>query len=91
MKILNALASTLKKKDNVVRDKIQYSKVKNTIDTYCKEYLKEPSDIFKFEAQPNILDDVLQYLDSKLFLEQYEYTQVAPTLFMIRLKEIELF
>jgi hypothetical protein len=91
MKILNALASTLKKKDNVVRDKIQYSKVKNTLDTYCKEYLKEPSDIFKFEAQPSILDDVLQYLDSKLFLEQYEYTQVAPTLFMIRLKEIELF
>lgn len=91
MKIFQALVGTLKKKDNVVKDKIQYSKVKNTIDTYCKEYLKEPDDIFKFEAQPSMLDDVLQYLDSKLFLEQYEYTQIAPTLFMIRLKEIKLF
>ena len=91
MKTFEALAGLGKKKDNTVKEKIQYSKVKATIESLCKEYLSNPDDILKIEANKQTVDDVIQYLESKTFLEKYEYSQISPTLYLIKLKEISLF
>lgn len=91
MKIFSALRQTLfKKRDNTAYEKLEYNKIRNTIEYYCELYLKEVDDILKFEALPSALDGTLDALEDKQFQEKYEFAQLTPTIFLVRLKEFNL-
>ena len=90
MKIFEAIGQTIKKRDNTPFEKLEYNKVRNTIESYCEQYLKDVDDILKFEALPNALDATLAALEDKQFQEKYEFAQESPTLFLVRLKEFNL-
>ena len=83
MKLLNALAETAKKRDNIPMERLEASKVRATIEDYCDKYLTSPNEIFQFEALPSALE-------SPQFLEKYEFSQVTESCFMIRLKDLNL-
>lgn len=90
MKLLNALAETAKKRDNIPMERLEASKVRATIEDYCDKYLTSPNEIFQFEALPSALDAVITVLESPQFLEKYEFSQVTESCFMIRLKDLNL-
>ena len=90
MKIVNAMLNGLKKNDIIPMERLEYSKVRATIEGYCEKYLVDNQTIFKFEALPNALDATLAVLESSQFLEKYEFNQVSETCFVVRLREIDL-
>lgn len=90
MKFFSALSQTMKKNDSEPLEKLEYNRVRSTIESYCEQYLKDTDDIFEFEALPSALDATLSALESKSFQEKYEFAQTAPTLFVVRLKEFDL-
>lgn len=90
MKILNALGKSLKKKDNLSYEKLEYSNVRNAIETQCEKYLFNVDDILVFEALPSALDATLAALEDTQFQEKYEFAQESPTIFMVRLREFNL-
>lgn len=90
MKIWYALGEKAKVKDNTPMERLEYSKVRTTIEAKCEEYLKGPGDIFRFEALPQAIDATLACLESPAFLEKYEFAQVSETCFDIRLHELNI-
>ena len=89
MEIFNALVNNMKRNDTRPLERLEYSKVRSTIENYCQEYLKNSGDIFKF-ALPNALDATIAVLESKRFLEKYEFNQISETCFIVRLRELDL-
>ena len=90
MKIWNALASALIKKDDAPVERFNYNKISATIEQYCQEYLKDSDSQFIFEALPDAIDLTLEFLDSKKFQEVYEYQQVSQTCFKVKLREFNI-
>ena len=81
----------LQKKDNTADDRLEYNRIRSTIEDYCAEYLKDSSSILKFEALPNVMDATVEFLESRAFQDKYEFQQVTETCFIVRLREIDLF
>lgn len=90
MKFFKALASTMKKKDTVSQERLELNRVRATIEDLCEKHLKDSNDIFEFEALPSAIDATLAILETPYFLERYEFQQVTETLFIIRLKELDI-
>lgn len=88
MKILNAFVSSMKKNDTIPLEKLENSRVMSTIIGYCEQYLKDSDDIFKFEALPEALDSTIAVLDSKQFLDKYEFSQISDTVFIVRMRDL---
>lgn len=90
MEIFNALFSTLRRNDIKPLERLEQSKVRATIEKYCAEYLHDSTSIFEFEALPNALDATLAVLESRQFLEKYEFNQVSETCFAVKMRELDL-
>lgn len=90
MKVWNALASSFIKKDNAPVERFNYNKVGSTIEKYCQEYLTDNDSQFTFEALPDAIDLTLEFLDSTKFQEVYEYAQISPTCFTVKLRELNI-
>lgn len=90
MRVINSLFTNYRKVDKVPMERLEYSKVRNTIEEYCEKYLVNPNDIFKFEALPNAIDSTIQVLESPQFQEKYEFNQVSETCFIVRLKLLDI-
>lgn len=90
MKLFHALASVAKHKDEAPMERLEYNRVRATIEEQCEKYLKDSEDIFKFEALPNAIDATLACLESEQFLEKYEFSQVSETCFIVRLRELDI-
>jgi hypothetical protein len=90
IKLLNALAEIAKTRDNTPMEKFEYSRVRSTIEEQCEKYLVTPDDMFEFEALPSAIDATIAYLESKHFLEKYEFQQISDTCFVVRLKEFDI-
>lgn len=90
LKLFYALGEAAKKKDNAPMERFEYNKVRSTIESQCRKYLKSSTDIFKFEALPSAIDATLACLESKIFQEKYEFSQVSETCFIVRLRELDI-
>lgn len=90
MKLFNALMQVAKRKDDTPMERLEYNRVRATIEEQCERYLKDSDDIFKFEALPNAIDATLACLESTQFLEKYEFSQVSETCFIVRLRELDI-
>ena len=90
MKLLNALVTSSKRRDNTPMERLEYNRVRATIEEQCERYLRDSEDIFKFEALPNAIDATLACLESEQFLERYEFSQVSETCFIVRLRELDI-
>ena len=90
LKLFKALADNSKKKDNTPMERLEYNRVRATIENQCEKYLKSIDDIYKFEALPSAIDATLACLEGKQFLEKYEFNQVSETCFIVRLREFSL-
>jgi hypothetical protein len=90
IKLLNALAEVAKTKDNTPLEKLEYNRVRATIEEQCEQYLKSTDDIYQFEALPSAIDATLACLEGKQFLERYEFSQISETCFIVRLRELDI-
>lgn len=71
-------------------ERLEYNRVRATIEEQCEKYLKDSDDIYKFESLPNAIDATLACLESTQFLEKYEFSQVSETCFIVRLRELDI-
>ena len=90
MKLLNALAEKAKFRDTAPMERLEYNRVRATIEEYCEQYLKVTDDIFQFEALPSAIDATLACLESKQFMEKYEFSQISETCFIVRMRELDI-
>ena len=90
MKIWSALSQVGRRRDDAPLERLEYNRVRATIEEQCAKYLRYSDDIFKFEALPNAIDATLACLESPQFLERYEFNQVSETCFVVRLKELDI-
>lgn len=90
MKLLHALMQVGKRRDDVPMERLEYNRVRATIEEQCAKYLKYSDDVFKFEALQSAIDATLACLESPQFLERYEFNQVSETCFIVRLKELDI-
>ena len=90
MKLWHALATVSKRKDDTPMERLEYNRVRATIEEQCEKYLRSSDDIYKFEALPNAIDATLACLESQQFLEKYEFSQVSETCFIVRLRELDI-
>lgn len=90
MKFFNALAQVSRRRDDTPLERLEYNRVRATIEEQCTRYLKSSDDVFKFEALPSAIDATLACLESSQFLERYEFNQVSETCFVVRLKELDI-
>lgn len=90
MEIFRALLDTAKKKDSTPMERLETNRVRTTIEELCEEYLTNSDDLFKFEALPSAIDAVLATLEGEKFQEKYEFQQIDETLFVVRLKELDI-
>lgn len=89
-KLFSALIETSKKRDDTPMERLEYNRVRATIEEQCEKYLKQSDDIYKFEALPSAIDATLACLESTQFLEKYEFSQVSETCFEVRLRELDI-
>lgn len=90
MKIFNALKRSADKRDNTPSERLEYRRVGIAIEELCDEYLKNSTDILDIEALPAVLDSTLAFLESDRFLDQFEFSQVSETIFMLRKRALDL-
>lgn len=90
MKLFSALMQAGQRRDNAPIERLEYNRVRATIEEQCGRYLKYSDDIFKFEALPSAIDATLACLESPQFLEKYEFNQVSETCFVVRLRELDI-
>lgn len=90
MKVFDVLKEKMVRKDNSSSERLERNKVRAAIETMCEDRLKTSSDILTFEALPNAIDDVIYILEEPVISEKYAYQQISETLFMIKLKELDL-
>lgn len=90
MELLNALAQVSRRKDDTPMERLEYNRVRATIEEQCEKYLKSGDDIFEFEALPSAIDATLACLESKQFAEKYEFSQISETCFLVRLRELDI-
>jgi len=91
LKTFHALNANIRRKDNTPLEKLEYNRVRATLESLCDEYLKNSSDILVFESLPSAIDATLAVLESKRFLEEFEFGQESETIFQIRKKDLDLF
>ena len=89
-KLINALIETAKKKDSTPMERLEYNRVRATIEEQCEKYLKNSDDIYTFEALPSAIDATLACLEGQQFLEKYEFIQLNETCFSVRLRELDI-
>lgn len=90
MKIFKELAKNMKKRDTAPMERLEYNRVRATIEEMCEKYLTDSDSIFKFEALPSAMDSTLSVLESNEFQEKYEFSQVSETCFIVRMRELNL-
>lgn len=90
MEVIKALIRAYRNKDNTPTERLEYNRVRATIEAYCEEYLMDVNQILKFEALPSAIDATLAYLDSKQFNEKYEFQQVSETIFLVKLRVLDI-
>lgn len=90
MKLFHALTQVSRRRDDTPLERLEYNRVRATIEDQCARYLRDSEDIFKFEALPSAIDATLDCLESPQFLEKYEFNQVSETCFIVRLKELDI-
>lgn len=90
MKLFNALMHVANRKDNTPMERLEYNRVRATIEEQCEQYLQSSDDIFKFEALPSAIDATISCLESKHFLEKYEFSQISETCFIVRMRELDI-
>lgn len=90
MKLFHALSEVGKNKDSTPTERLEYNRVRATIEEQCSKYLVNDDDIFEFEALPSAIDATLAYLESPQFLEKYEFEQKNETCFYVRLRELDI-
>lgn len=89
-KLLTALLESAKKKDNTPLERLEYNRVRSTIEEHCERYLKTSEDVYNFEAMPSAIDATLACLESEQFLEKYEFQQINEVCFAVRLRELDI-
>lgn len=77
-------------KNSEARDLMQRQKVKNAILQACETHIKEPEDTFTFEILPSDLPYATEVVDEEAISSKYQITQTSATLFVAKLKVIEL-
>lgn len=90
MKIFNVLLEQGKHKDNAPQERYEYNQIGSTIEAYCDKYLEDANDILRIEALSSAIDHVVSFLESPKFLEKYEFGQESDTVFLIKLREIDI-
>ena len=90
MELLNALVQVARRKDDTPMERLEYNRVRATIEEQCEKYLKNGEDIFEFEALPSAIDATLACLESQQFAEKYEFSQISETCFLVRLRELNI-
>lgn len=90
MELYKELVKRLSKRDDTPIERLDYSRVKATLEAQCEKYLTNPSDVFRFEALPSAINSVIEILTSSEFSEKYDYGQVTETVFDVRLKSLDL-
>ena len=90
MKIFKELAKNMQKRDNTPMERLEYNRVRATIEELCDKYLHDSDSILKFEALPTAMDSTLSVLESKEFQEKFEFAQVSETCFIVRMRELDL-
>lgn len=89
-KLIRALIEVSKRKDNTPLERLEYNRVRATIEEQCNRYLKSSEDEYEFEALPSAIDATLACLESSTFTDKYEFQQLSETCFVVRLKEFNL-
>lgn len=79
-----------KKDVSEVDDLLRRSKVKNTIESLCDEYLVNPGDVFEFEVSPDDLQYAVSVLNEEPLKSKFTIVQSAPSLFNASLNEMIL-
>lgn len=77
-------------KNSEVKDLMHKQKVKNAILQLCEEHIKDPDDLFTFEILPSDLPYATEVVDEESISSRYQITQTSATLFVAKLKVIEL-
>lgn len=90
MKLFNALLTMTKRIDNTPMERLEYNRVRASIEEDCEKYLKDSEDVYRFEALPSAIDATLACLESTQFLEKYEFSQESETVFAVRLRELDI-
>lgn len=90
LKIFKELAKNMKKRDTTPMERLEYNRVRATIEELCEKHLHDSDSILKFESLPSAMDATLSVLEGKEFQEKYEFSQVSETCFLVRMRELDL-
>ncbi len=88
---MQAIKDNARKRDTASKERLEINRVRASIEHLCEEHLHTANEVMTFEALPSALDATLAVLDSEIFTRQYEYAQLKPTIFLVRLKAIDVF
>jgi len=72
------------------KDMMGKQKVKNTISDLCEKYIQDSEDTFTFEVLPSDLSYALSVVNEEPLKSKYLIYQISDTLFIARLKSLEL-
>lgn len=89
--LLDYVKGRLSKQDkSTTQDMMEKSKVKNAVRDLCDTHLEEAGDVFIFESSSKDLPHVLSIITEEPLVSKYNIIQISPTLFSVKMKEIEL-
>lgn len=80
----------MKQDKSETKDMMEKTRVKNTLEKICADNLKDVDDTFTFEVHPRNLQYVVSVIEEEPIKSKYEIVQISPTLFSVRLLEVEL-
>jgi len=90
LKLFKVLSDNSRKKDDAPTERLEINRVRITIEEQCNKYIHSSDDIYRFEAYPDVIDATLAVLESKSFQEKYEFAQESESIFLIRLRELDI-
>lgn len=89
--ILNYYKEKLEKKSSAEnKDLMTKQRVKNNLIEQCGKYLTESGQALEFEVSSQDLPYITEVILEEPLVSMYNIVQETPTLFLARLKEIEL-
>lgn len=77
-------------KKNKKQSHLERGKVRMTIDSLCRKYLVDEDCVLTFEVSEAVLNDVLVVIEDSDLVSKYEFCQESKTLFMVKLRELDL-
>lgn len=79
-----------KKGSNDAKDLMQRQKVKNAIQTICDTHINGPDEMLEFEISPKDLPYATEVITEEPLRSKYDIIQTSETLFMAKLKVLDL-